>query len=254
MFGLRLVHGLHGGLQIGAAVEGGGAHLVERGELFLKVVDAGDVVLIHRGALVEQHQKSDLGGAQADQRGFQVALILHALQLQAVQVNLRDVSGGKAGAADLQHMVVVLEVILGELQDGLGLQCADEGRAQAEEQRAFEIGLGAGGDGRALLRALQAEFALVLTLVQIADGGYGQQAATATVRGASGEGIELIGRQAERRVRPHVGRQLLRLGLFDVQLSGEERGIILLKALAHLIPAHGSLGLRGGHRGQQKRH
>ncbi len=74
-----------------------------------------DIVLLNRSAFVQQRKQRDLRGAQVNVGGLQVGLILHPLQLQPVQVNLRDVTGLKAGSADIEHMIVIGQVIFRQL-------------------------------------------------------------------------------------------------------------------------------------------
>ena len=60
---------------------------------FAEIECPGNIVLINRSAIVEQRKQRYLRGAQVDVGGFQVGLILHPLQLQPVEVDLRDVAG-----------------------------------------------------------------------------------------------------------------------------------------------------------------
>ena len=251
---LGLFDGFGGGLQVRPRIQRLRAHLFHRRDALREVEWPAHVEAVHQGPVVEQVQQLYLGGAQIDLRRLQIGFVLHPLQLQAVQIHLRDVAHLEAVAADGQLLVEVLQVVLGQRQHGLRLQGLYEGVAQAEQQRAYQVGLLRLADGGGFLGALPPQFALVLALVQIADGGHGEQVAAAAVRGASGEGVELIGRQTERGVGPQVGRQLLRLGLLNVELAGQQRGIVLLKTLTNLPPAHGSLGLRRGRSGHQQGH
>jgi hypothetical protein len=63
----------------------------------------------------KQLQQLNLRRAQIDQRRLQFRLILHALQLDAVQIDLGDIAGMKAVAADLDDLVVVLQIVLRQL-------------------------------------------------------------------------------------------------------------------------------------------
>jgi hypothetical protein len=64
---------------------------------------------------------------------------LHPQQLDAVQVDLGNVAGVEAVAADLDDVVVVGQVGFGQFEDGLGLKGLDELRTQIEEEIAFKI-------------------------------------------------------------------------------------------------------------------
>jgi hypothetical protein len=80
------------------------------------------IELLDRRAVVEKLQKLNLGGAQVDDGGLNLRLVLHAQQLDAVQVDLGDVAGVEAVAADLDDVVVVDQVLLCHLKNSLGLQ------------------------------------------------------------------------------------------------------------------------------------
>ena len=67
------------------------------------------VQLLDRRAIVEQHLKLDLGGAQVDQGGLHVGFELDALQLQAVEVDLCDIAGFVAVAAHGERAVVEIQ-------------------------------------------------------------------------------------------------------------------------------------------------
>ena len=77
--------------------------------------------------VVQQLQQLDLGRAQVDDGCLQLRLILHAQQLDAIQVDLRNVAGLEAIAADVDDLVVVVKVVLRQLNDRLGLKRLDKG-------------------------------------------------------------------------------------------------------------------------------
>jgi hypothetical protein len=54
--------------------------------------------------------------------GLHVRFVLHALQFQSVEIDLRDIAGVEAIVADLEHVVVVGKVVFCQLQQGFGLQ------------------------------------------------------------------------------------------------------------------------------------
>ena len=86
---------------------------------------------------------------------------MQALEFEAVEIDAGDVAGLEAVAADFQDLVVGFQIILGEAQNRLGLEDADEGAAQIEEQSAFRVGLLGDADGGALLSGLEAQAAFV---------------------------------------------------------------------------------------------
>src|SRR5713226_6846483 len=60
-----------------------------------------------------------------------------------------------------------------------------------------------------------------------------------------------IRRQRQVRIWAKVRRDFLRLRLLDAQLARQQRGIMLLEALSHLLPAQGRGRLRGRAGGDQ---
>ena len=86
-----------------------------------EIEGAGHVELVHGRAVVEQLQELNLGGAQVDDGRLQLRFVLHAQQLDAVEIDLRDVAGVKPVAADGDDLVVVVQIGLGHIQHGLGL-------------------------------------------------------------------------------------------------------------------------------------
>ena len=105
-----------------------------------------------------------------DQRGLVIGLVLDALQLQAVEIHAGDIAGLKAVAADGELLVEIVQVLLAPGSAGLGLQGLDESAAQSEEHGALQVRLLRFGDGGGFLRAFEAQFPLVLALVQIVEG------------------------------------------------------------------------------------
>ena len=124
---------------------------------------------LDRRAIVQQRQKLDLGGAQIHFRGLHIGFELHALQLQPIEIHLRDIAGFISVATDCQHVVPVSEVLLGQRQHGLCLQRLHECVAQAEKQRSLQIGLVGFGNVSGFLRAFETQLPLVVAFVQIAD-------------------------------------------------------------------------------------
>jgi hypothetical protein len=96
---------------------------------------------------------------------------LHALKLDPGQVDLGQVAGFEARAADVDDLVVVLQVGFGQRQHRLGLKSLHKGRAQAEDQIAFQVNVLGLSDLRAFLGAFQAQLPLALALVQVTEVG-----------------------------------------------------------------------------------
>ncbi len=175
MVGLGFIHGLTAALQVGPGVQGRLPDLVERRQLIGEIEWAGDVELLDRRAVVQQSEQLNLRRAQIDFRRLQVGFILHALQFQPVQVHLRDAARLVALAIYLQQPVVVCEIFLGEIQDGLLLQRLHEGHAQIEQQHSFQVRLVRDRDRGRLLRALQPQLALTPALQKIASTCQGRK-------------------------------------------------------------------------------
>ena len=240
MIGLGLIDRLHGGAQVWTVRERGRVDFFGRQNLLREFELAGDIEAVDRRAVVQQREQLDLGGAQIDPRRLQVGFELHALQLQPVQIHLRDIAGFETVRAHGQHLVVVGQVFRGEGHDGLLLQGLHEGIAQVEEQRALLIGELGFGHGGALLRALQTQFALARALVQIAAGKQGERAAQRTI-GVAAEGRKLVQRGGQIGIGPQVRGDFLGLGLIDGDASGAQGGVGRGELLFHLLPREGRL-------------
>ncbi len=176
MVGLRLLDGFQRGLQVGPRAQRDLAKVVERLKGVGKIEGSGHVELLHRGAVVEQLQQLNFCRAQVDDRRLQLGLVLHALELDAVEIDLGNVAGIQTVAADGDDFVVVIEVGFGQIEQRLGLERLHKRRAQGELQVALQILMLRFGDLRTLLRTLQAQFALVVALVQVAHAGHDKRA------------------------------------------------------------------------------
>ena len=156
---------------------------------------------------------------------------------------MRDVAGFEPVAAHHQQPVVVRQVVPGQRQHRLGLQRLHECAAQAEEQSSLQVGLLRHRDGGALLGALQPQFPLVLPLVQVAGRDQRQGVGQRAVR-TWGEGVELIERRGEVRVRPQVSRGLLGLGFIDAELAGPQSRIGSFELAANFLPRKSPLRVK----------
>ena len=69
---------------------------VQRLQIIAEIEWTCHVELVDRRAVVEQLQELNLGGAQIYDRGFNLRLVLHAQQFDAVQIDLADGAGLEA--------------------------------------------------------------------------------------------------------------------------------------------------------------
>ena len=167
----RLLNGLERGLQVGPGVECDLAIVVERLQV---VAEVEEPVTSNWSTGVRSSSSCRswiFGGAQVDDGCFDLRLVLHAQQLDAVEIDLGQVAGVEAVAADLDDLVVVVQVGFGQIQHGFGLESLHKGGAQVEDHVAFEVLVLGLGDLGAFLGAFQAQFALVIALVQVAEVG-----------------------------------------------------------------------------------
>ncbi len=209
--------------QVGAGVKRVLAQLLQRGEDFLEVEWPGDVQFLDRSAIVEQHLKLDLGGAQVDEGGLHVGFELYALQLQAVEVHLGDIAGFEAVAAHGKRAVVEIETLACDGEHGFLLEHLDEGGAEVEQQVPSLVIQFRDGDGRTFLGALPPEGTLVPPFDEVAGGderhGIGKRPVGIVGRG---EGADLVDGHSEVRVGPQVGGNLVGAGFLNSDLAGAE--------------------------------
>ena len=104
----------------------------------------------------------------SDRIGF-VGFELGELQVETLVVELGEVAGLVAIAADVKFVFVVGEVVVGELLGGLGDDGVGEGRAYGEDGLLLgELELGVGLDGGGAC-AVEAPLALIAALEQAGD-------------------------------------------------------------------------------------
>ena len=168
MVGPGLIDGSHCGLEVRPCLEGNRAKLREGRNLVGKVEGSRHVELFDGRPVIQQHQKLDLCRAQVDRGGLQVGFILDALQLQAVQVDARDIPCLESFATQIKHVVVIGKVLLSQCQNCLLLEDLYKRAPQGEEETSFLVRQLRDGDGCSLLRALPPQIPLVHTLEQIA--------------------------------------------------------------------------------------
>src|ERR1019366_1043739 len=111
VIGLGFVHSLDGGLQVGPRVQSRLPELVAWRQLVVEVVGPSHVDLFNRSSVVEQRQQLDLCVFQVLLGGLQIGFILHLLQFQPVEIDLRNVAGAEASSTDIEHVVVVGKII-----------------------------------------------------------------------------------------------------------------------------------------------
>ena len=119
-------------------------------------------------------QQLDLGGPQVDQGGLHIGFELDALYLQAVEVDLCDIAGLEAVAADFKEAIVELEARARDCHHGLLLQYLDEEVPQVEEQVALLVGELRRGDGGALPALSRRKLRLCCPLDEVFAGAIGR--------------------------------------------------------------------------------
>jgi hypothetical protein len=102
-----------------------------------------------------------------------------------------------------------------------------------------------------LARAFQAQFPLVLPLVEIVEGHHRQSESERAV-GISGKGVHLVEGGRHAGIRAQIGRDLLGLGLLNGVLTRCQGWIAGLEPGLDLLP--GQRRLRAGARGEANRH
>src|SRR5262245_35790729 len=114
--------GFSRGLEVGPGFEREASKFLERLELAAIVEWTGHIELVHGCPVVQQRKELNLRRPQIYGRRFAVGLVLDTLQLQAVQIYLRDVASLPASPIHSQKLVIVNQIILRELQDSLSLE------------------------------------------------------------------------------------------------------------------------------------
>ena len=208
---------------------------VERQDLFGEFERPGDVELLDGRAIVEQRQQLNLGGSQVDQRGLQIGFELHALEFQAVQIDLGDVAGFESLAAYPQQAVVMRQVLGGQRHHRLLLQRLHERIAEVKQQRPLLVRQLRLGDRGALPRALQPQLALAAALAQITGRDQRQSAAQRTV-GVGTEGSDLVERRRHVRIGTQIGGDLLGSRLVDADTAGKQSWIGSFETVLDLLP------------------
>ncbi len=119
---MGFVHAFDGRLQVRPRVHSRLPELVAGYELVVEIVRSGHIELFNRRPVVQQRKQVDLCVFQALLGSLQVRFILHPLQFQSVEIDLRNVTGIKASSTDIKHVVVVHEIVFCELEHRFRLQ------------------------------------------------------------------------------------------------------------------------------------
>ena len=236
VIGLGLLHGFKRRLQVGTRGQRRLAEAVERIERIGEIEDPGHVELVQRRAIVQELQQLDLGRAQVNDRRLQLRFVLHAQQLDAIEVDLGDVAGLEPRAADLDDLVVVIEIRLGHVEHRLGLERLHKCRAQRELQVALQVLVLRFGNARAFLRAFQPQLAFVIALVQVTEVGLHECALERLPHAIVGRDLSSVGRRRQLWIRPQIRGDLFGAHLVHVVGIGLQRRIGGLKPGLDLIP------------------
>src|SRR5216684_580915 len=133
-------------------------------------------------------------------------------------------------------MVVIRDVFFSLRENSLFLKHLNEGRPQIGEQRPLQIGLAGNGNSCRFSRALEPQFALMSTFVQIANAWCFVRTRQRPPDTITRSDLGSIRRQSEIRIRAKKCRDLLCFRLIDPDLPRAERGIRFLESVANLLP------------------
>src|SRR5580704_7793705 len=112
-------------------------------------------------------------------------------------------------------MVVVVEILSCQIEDGFSLKRLNKSHADVEKERPFQVGLIRYRNLGRVLRATQSQFSFVLTFVKVIHASYRQKIGKGSMRWAAIEGINLISEQARRRIGAEIGCDLLGARFID---------------------------------------
>jgi hypothetical protein len=158
---------------------------------------------------------------------------------------LCEVAGLEAGLADVDDFVVVVEVGLGEFEDGLGLEGVDEGQAEVKFKIAPEVFVLVRGDAGGVFGGFEAEFSFPVALVEVAESvlnlGGGKWLPSAIV----GNQLSAVGGQGVLGIGTEEGGSFLGLAFVDAEGVGFEGGVCCLKAGLDVVPGQGLLPTSG---------
>src|SRR5215472_12633151 len=122
------------------------------------------------------------------------------------------------------------------MQNGLGLENADEHGTQIKEERSLLVGLLGDTDYGALLGALITEIPLVAALEQIADSRRDESAGKRLPHPMARRDLGSIRGKAEVGIRAEMCSDFLRLQFINVQSSRQQGRVVGLKHAFHSVP------------------
>src|SRR6266851_5237642 len=181
----------------------------------------GDRVGTHSGS------ERDLGGVDGLPGVARVPLEREALDLQADQLELRDVALLGPDALDPLDLVEGLEVLGGQRARGLGHQDVGERLLDLEDHLPADVGQLVRGHPRCRLRALDPPEALAARLDQLAESDDVLRLGRAPA--------ELVGAVGCGWVRPQRGGDLVRARGLDLERLGAQRGVLACRHRDRLV-------------------
>ena len=170
---------------------------VQCGNLLREVVWPGDIELVNRRSIVEQCKQLESSQSASSRPRFASRTRTVSAAVRDGRVDPCNPSDSVTVATDVQYLVVIGQVLLCQIQDGLFLERLHEGHAQIEDQRSLQVRLARHGDLGRLLRALQPQLAFVLALKQVASTSDREKIGEWAVRRATIEWIDLVGNQGQ---------------------------------------------------------
>ncbi len=171
--------------------------------------------------------RSDLGGVDGLPGVARVPLEREALDLQADQLELRDVALLGPDALDPLDLVEGLEVLGGQRARGLGHQDVGERLLDLEDHLPADVGQLVRGHPRRRLRALDPPEALAARLDQLAESDDVLRLGRAPA--------ELVGAVGCGWVRPQRGGDLVRARGLDLERLGAQRGVLACRHRDRLV-------------------
>ncbi len=171
MIGFRLLDCLERRLQVRPCCHCGIQVILQRIQRIAEVKWAGYVKRVYRRTVVAHLQKLNLCSVQVHGRRLDLRLVLHALQLDAIEIDLCDVARLEAVLAYLDDVVVVVKIRLCHIEHKLGLERCHERRAQGEHHVALQVLMMRLRDASAFLSALEAQIALMFALIEVTEVG-----------------------------------------------------------------------------------
>ena len=212
--------------------------VIQRRQLRRPIEIPGDVEVVHRRPVIQQLQQLDLRRPQVHYRRLLLGLILHPQQLDAVEINLRNVAVLVALLADLDDLVVILEVIVRRLQHRLRLQRLHVSVAQVIDKVALEVQMLRCRDRSVRLGIIQPQVPLVVALPQIRERRLIIRSGKRLPHAITRRNLRPVHQHREAGIRPQERSNFLRPRLFHAQRIGLQLRIHRLKSGLQRIPRH----------------